>query len=117
MKDEAEAVRALALEDVFDEEAARRAFKYGNAPMRDRARAVTCVAIMLRGGEFAPAARLEVDEARACFIAELEGHALVRRVLLDAVNLYGRMISGRAKLVPRAKIGSVDVRAWVLYEA
>src|ERR1700755_3201196 len=103
MKDEAEVVRARALEDIFDEEAARRAFKHGDAAVRDRARDESRVTVMLGGDEFASAARLKVDEARACFVADLKRHALVRRALLDVVHFDGRMISGRAKLVPRVK--------------
>src|SRR6185369_13974157 len=92
VEDEAEVVSALALKAVSDDEAAQRAFERDGAAVCDRPGGETRVTVMLRDGRVSLVARREVEHARPCFIAELKRRALVRRVLLDAVNLYGRMV-------------------------
>src|SRR5437868_4808446 len=52
---------------------------------------------------------LPTENAGLRFVAEHEGRAHVRSVLLRAVNLYGRMVAGRAEKISLLKVSRVNV--------
>src|SRR5205814_8634782 len=111
--DETEVVLACTRERVFDEPEAFALVERDGAAVRDRAGFQSLVSVVLSDGDVARRARLPTNDARLRFVADEEGRVGARRVLLLAVNLDGRMKGRRAKLLARARVGCVDVRARV----
>ena len=52
---------------------------------------------------------LPTKHVRVRFVADYKGRLLVNGVLLDAIDLDGRMIGRRAKQMPRFQISRVNV--------
>src|SRR5216684_1992972 len=108
MKAKTKAVRAGASQLVLNHPAAFLLVKLNRASMRHGFRQAR-VPAMLGNRDVAFGVACPADHARARFVANYEGHLLVDGVLLDAIDLDGGMISGRAKQMPRFQISRVNV--------
>ncbi len=108
MKAKTKAVRAGASQLVLNHPAAFLLVKLNRASMRHGFRQAR-VPAMLGNRDVAFGVACPADHARARFIADDKGRLMAGGVLLDAIDLDGGMISGRAKQMPRFQISRVNV--------
>src|SRR5438876_11171943 len=97
-----------AFDRIFNQPPAFTFVEGHRTPVRNRLRQSPVAVVLSRDGLDFGSAR-PAQYARARFIADGKGRLLAGGVLLDAIDLDGGMISGRAKQMPRFQISSVNV--------